>query len=834
MGLVDSAKTEEQRNALWGSFTARWPAEKLSELTLEEYTGVGSQDTFTYWLEAKTEDLGSIWGGSAFKFGVFRRKDQKHATNGAGRAYSADYGWYSKYGDSPAAAFERVRGLICATVQAAKAGDLKGIDSIDLGPAIKWKIAFLYQNRSAPVILPVFKRSFMRAFIGKDTPRRPMSDLQAEVMGRLNGGKLFEFAAHVWKEAGVRLDEGSLTADRAFEYLSERFDPQHETVPADAPSGVLQPMKSMSGFVTETGRELAFERNRQSVCLYLEPGRWEREGIKLVQNYSAQDSRDSNVAMYAPKLREGNPACKVEVQTMAALKALCDEYDRVAVARGEPILNQILFGPPGTGKTFHAVTEALRILDPDYLQRHGSDRAALKKKFDELATQKRVRFVTFHQSFSYEDFVEGIRAVPSAENPGIINYTVERGVFAEICESARLQGSWSDSRMRADARVWKLSIGRRKDARIRQECFRRDEARIGWGDVGDLSNETRPKEQLRAFANESETNQHSLSTFFEGVEVGDIVLCLRSRTSVEAVGIVEGDYEFDDTDNDLWGGYFHKRKVRWLAKDLDVDIRSLNEGSELTQKTIYELKRITAADALRLIPKAERGGDGAVPYVLIIDEINRGNISKVFGELITLLEPSKRTGAREALEVTLPYSKRSFSVPSNVHVIGTMNTADRSLASLDIALRRRFIFVEMAPQPDALVGISIEGVDISSMLTVMNQRIEVLLDRDHALGHAYFLALRENPTLDHLAAVFRRQVLPLLQEYFFEDWERIQWVLNDHRKQSEEHRFVVRPAYQIGELIGHGAGIPTEARQWRINEKAFEHPESFLGIIWAE
>jgi len=347
--------------------------------------------------------------------------------------------------------------------------------------------------------------------------------------------------------------------------------------------------------------------------------------------------------------------------------------------------------------------QALRILDPDYLHRYASDRLLLKRRFDEFVKEKRARIVTFHQSFSYEDFVEGIRATTDAENPEIITYPVERGVFTEICEAARLQGTGSDSSVRADARVWKLSIGRRKDTRIREECFRRGEARIGWGHVGDLSDEERPKEQLESFANEGDTNQHSLKAFSEGVARGDILFCLRSRTSIEAVGIVVGDYEFDQMDSDLWGDFFHKRAVRWLATDLDVDIRSLNNGAALTQKTIYELKRISAADALSLAGKPQSGSSSAMPYVLIIDEINRANVSKVFGELITLLEPSKRAGAAEALEVTLPYSKRSFSVPSNVHVIGTMNTADRSLATLDIALRRRFEFLEMAPQPQALV-----------------------------------------------------------------------------------------------------------------------------------
>jgi 5-methylcytosine-specific restriction protein B len=148
--------------------------------------------------------------------------------------------------------------------------------------------------------------------------------------------------------------------------------------------------------------------------------------------------------------------------------------------------------------------------------------------------------------------------------------------------------------------------------------------------------------------------------------------------------------------------------------------------------------------------------------VLIVDEINRGNISRVFGELITLIETSKREGAEEALEVTLPYSKQRFSVPPNVYLIGTMNTADRSLTGLDIALRRRFRFQEVPPQPDLLKGVVVEGVDIRTLLMVLNQRIEVMLDRDHCLGHSYFLPLKVDKSLTRLELIFSQEIIPLL------------------------------------------------------------------------
>ncbi len=218
------------------------------------------------------------------------------------------------------------------------------------------------------------------------------------------------------------------------------------------------------------------------------------------------------------------------------------------------------------------------------------------------------------------------------------------------------------------------------------------------------------------------------------------------------------------------------------------------------------------------------------PYVLIIDEINRGNVSRVFGELITLIEPDKRDGQSEALSVCLPYSKETFSVPDNVYLIGTMNTADRSLAGLDIALRRRFSFVEMPPRPELLKGINVEGVNIGELLRVMNQRIELLLDRDHCLGHAYFMPLIKMPSLPVLGSIFRNKIIPLLQEYFFEDWQRIHWVLNDHRKPKAEHQFVQQPAPQ-DKLFGEGVNVNEQNRRWTINDAAFGKAEAYQGII---
>jgi 5-methylcytosine-specific restriction protein B len=335
-------------------------------------------------------------------------------------------------------------------------------------------------------------------------------------------------------------------------------------------------------------------------------------------------------------------------------------------------------------------------------------------------------------------------------------------------------------------------------------------------------------------------DRNSLNTLLS-VAVGDVIVCIRSINSVGGIGVVTGEYRHDPSPPEgVSPDYVHVLPVRWLATDIDLDIRAINGGLSFTQKTLYPLDRFKWSELAELMVKsglsvgapALSSAKDELPYVLIIDEINRGNVSRIFGELITLIEPSKRAGAAEALSVTLPYSKKAFSVPGNVFLLGTMNTADRSLAGLDIALRRRFTFKEMASQPDLLRGVVVDGVDAGELLAVMNERIEVLLDRDHTLGHAYFMRLAEpgGNTLAALAQVFRGNVLPLLQEYFFEDWERIALVLNDLRK-PVGRRFVHKPASNLDKLFGTDHALKLSDRRWQIDELAFGFIESYSGIV---
>lgn len=218
-------------------------------------------------------------------------------------------------------------------------------------------------------------------------------------------------------------------------------------------------------------------------------------------------------------------------------------------------------------------------------------------------------------------------------------------------------------------------------------------------------------------------------------------------------------------------------------------------------------------------------------FVFVIDEINRGNISKIFGELITLIEESKRLGEKEEMKLQLPHFKEEFGVPNNVYIIGTMNTADRSIALIDTALRRRFNFIEMMPNPKILEGVKInKELDICKMLETINKRISVLYDREHTIGHAYFISLIENPSLNQLAKIFRNSIIPLLQEYFYEDYEKIQLVLGDNKKSNADYKFIKDKEVIEKDIFKGQTDIDIVEKEYEINQEAFSNLQSYIEI----
>jgi len=428
-------------------------------------------------------------------------------------------------------------------------------------------------------------------------------------------------------------------------------------------------------------------------------------------------------------------------------------------------LNQILYGPPGTGKTYRVVSEAVRFIDPVFYAAHEDNtpdnREQLVSRYRELRERGQVEFVTFHQTFGYEEFVEGLRAEVIE---GQLSYHVEPGVFRKICERA-------------------------------QEV-------------------------------------HTLDALDEAIEALKLE-CAEQPVQMKTASGKAFSVLYKD-------GKTFRIKPASSAEDADYpasieNIRKLYKGVPKTQlyNPSYVQGILDYLQEQHDVPAFDAESEGkADKYVLIIDEINRGNISKILGELITLIEPSKRQGNSEAIPVRLPYSGEMLIVPNNLYIIGTMNTADRSLALLDTALRRRFDFIEVRPDPSVLGTVTTEQGDLSlaKLLQAMNERITVLYDREHTIGHAYLIEMLEDPSLERLGAIFEKRIIPLLQEYFFEDWEKIRIVLGDTEKSDDSLIFIRRDGAESvpwsASTNGYGAGDVS----YQVNTVALSNIDAYKGI----
>ncbi|HFN3269239.1 TPA: AAA family ATPase [Campylobacter jejuni] len=428
-------------------------------------------------------------------------------------------------------------------------------------------------------------------------------------------------------------------------------------------------------------------------------------------------------------------------------------------------LNQILYGPPGTGKTYHTIDKALEILGENL-----ESRDEKKAKFDEYVKNGQIVFTTFHQSYGYEEFIEGIKPDLDKQNENEnsqIRYKIKDGIFKKLYKKAlyKEQKSKNDTLISNYSSVWKISLG--YNASLREECFKENKICIGWNEI--------PKNMGDEFLKLGNNDKNTINSFKNEMQLGDLVCVFNSLKTIKGIGIIKSDVKYTQQ-----GEYQTYREVEWISKDDEVNIYELNDNINLTQKTVYKLWRISPnilLDKISNVKNLELIQDNTKePFIIIIDEINRGNVSKIFGELITLIEPSKRIGEKEELKVTLPYSGEKFGVPKNVYIIGTMNTADRSITSLDTALRRRFEFVEMMPDVSKL-SMDCEGINLQELLKAINTRIEYLLDREKTIGHAFFIGV-EN--LNDLKSIFQNKIIPLLQEYFYNDYALINEVLNDN------------------------------------------------------
>jgi 5-methylcytosine-specific restriction protein B len=514
------------------------------------------------------------------------------------------------------------------------------------------------------------------------------------------------------------------------------------------------------------------------------------------------------------------------------------EADTVTDTRKAPspsAVNLILYGPPGTGKTYKTAWEAVRLClgDEAAAVLNGQDsRAELMSTYRNLVSEGRIEFVTFHQSMSYEEFIEGLQPTTdqSEDRSASTGFRLEPvpGIFRRISERAEkgVPTVQRENVVSLDGRqVFKMSIARANVAAedyLFEEAISEGHTLLGWedidfsddrfADVDDILEACRTQGEREGEATLQSGQVSQVDVFRNQLEVGDIIVVTKGNSLFRAIGEVTGEYQYRQRDNRK---YCHRRSVRWLWVDRDgVPASEIYDGN-FTMRSIYALNR-ARLDTVALESYMNSGGEPvkreARPHVLIIDEINRANISKVFGELITLLESDKRLGMDNEIRLTLPYSKKSFGVPQNLHVIGTMNTADRSIALLDTALRRRFSFKELMPDPSVLSD-NVEGVDLQKLLSTINERIEYLFDREHQIGHAYFTSCQ---TRSDIESVMRDKVIPLLAEYFYEDWSKVAAVLGDSAHGPARFLDANRIAVPGGMSEGD---FSSEKLRWRVKDK---------------
>lgn len=645
MGL--SAQELSEKRALFLEFQKRWSLERVKNMTLGEYTGIGqNRDDFTYWIEYKLDLLNKR---NPTKFGIWKNNNEEKQTNRA--SYNGDYGWFNSLKEkTPQQAFEKMKSYIVRLIRLSQGNHLDEIDEIVnieklIGYVCAWKIAFCYQNINDMRILCIFSKNILQNIAKGESLGENLST--AQIYQKLLSDKTYTLEM----------------------MMEEKFTP-------------------------------------------------------LWKKYNNQKQ----------KMQESNNSSQNNLQDSK---------------KNQIPLNQILYGPPGTGKTYQTIDRALEILESyGQIDSIPDDRDERKRIFDEYKFDKdkangQIAFITFHQNFSYEEFVEGIK--PDIKNSENMIYELQNGIFKVICEKARTNyQEYQESN---------------KESKDRQQV------------------DTQELFQAYALSLKQDVDEGKKLDFCDSSKIKICSINLKNNGEVKSISIgTNAESALQSLTQEIILRDYQDFKSGIIKDYKDIkptyESKSPWHGNAIYYFELY--KKLQEFEQKEFKPQIISKEQAKLkPYILIIDEINRGNISKILGELITLIEPSKRIGEDEALEVTLPYSQESFGVSNNLYIIGTMNTADRSIALLDTALRRRFEFVEMMPKPDILK--SCENVDLKQLLEKMNNRIEFLLDREHTIGHAYFIDVK---TLEDLQAVFAKKIIPLLQEYFYEDYAKIDAVLN--------------------------------------------------------
>lgn len=764
----------KEQHELNKEFLERFPLEKLKDMTLEQYTNLDKSDSFCYWLEFKTKLLGSVAGSTSYKFGIYRY-DQKPKDN-SNCVYDDKYTWWAYLGKTASEAFEKVKKAVVVAAESGRNGNLDDIEAInnEIGPMIKWKIAFIYSNET---LVPYYSFDRLRVIgekmgmtIAKNTT---IADIQRFLINERKGRDIHEYGEkldEIWKEyeAHSKLwmwngDEktfltteircgSSAKGQLKFETYKNKKELSNDYQKAVGNDDVSIPLMYWQFLkeMKEGDIVVVFSTRKENGSQYHLLYGWGRIKSEVLFDYSNENPMSRNVewcssrpsipiidnknknALYMHKI-EGDKTAYI-MNLLKYSKGDGNMIDSNEIDKYIQLLetnkNLILTGAPGTGKTYLAKEIAKQILRID--------------DEDDLQKDKRYGFVQFHPSYDYTDFVEGLR--PVKDSLGNIGFRRQDGIFKAFCKQAILTET-ADAETLSDINdnptVWKVSLGGTYENPTRTDCLDNGYIRIGWHDYGDV-------EDFNDIEEFEFGGKNVLRAFQSGMQIGDLVVSCYSAKEVDAIGVVTGEYEYHAEG----GEYPRYRNVKWLVKGIKENILEINNNKPFTLSTVYKAN-ITAEAALKIVQKYA-GMNLKVPRketaVFIIDEINRGEISKIFGELFFSIDPGYRgvkgrvkTQYQNLIEEGDAF-KEGFYVPENVYIIGTMNDIDRSVESMDFAMRRRFAWAEVTAEESMkmLSGMEYEGEAKKRMQNLNAAILKVRgLGEAYQIGAAYFKKIKD-------------------------------------------------------------------------------------------
>ncbi len=836
----------EELHVLKQNFLDVWPIEKLEQMTLDEYTNLDKESSFCYWLEAKTTTLGSIWGGSAYKFGIYKRKELTSQSFNEKRMSDGQYAWYGKYGKTKEEAFKTVKGIIIKIAKSAQSDKIEVIDNIDLGNAYKWKIAFLYGDYNC---LNIFKLDALNVIASnlnvESSNKTPISKFHRSILSlKSKDIDYFTYVHELWNQYESRLIDvkkdfakwlNTNTFDSYRSYLGNTIndieaklneinsffdDIDFFLVDPNKVNGLVSTIlfllskkeriknpefieydtKNSNGIPKAILGKNNYIKFLKDKFEYITPNYWVFQGSPNIYDITnalrAGQLKSWKVAAHKERIKIGDQVILWKTGTKAGCYALAEVTSEVAIFDEDTMEKKYYMNPSDSSATERVKIKIIRNLvddpiiweqlkdDPIFSEfkagNQGTNFSATAEEYNAILSLTDIKMENTHNNLE-SNTVFPINQIFYGPPGTGKTYFLKSQLFEKYTsKETSISPEQHFNNVVSGCSWWQviavalLDLKRAKVTEIFEHKWVKKKAELS------NSKTIRP-------------------TIWGQLQSHTIAECLYVNVTSRQQPLI-----FSKTEDSYWE--IEMDLVEALVPELYDLQNSVNSYNPDPDKIIRHYDFVTFHQSFAyedfiegikpIIPEIEdeetkdlgytiedgvfknickrAQNDPDNRYAIFIDEINRGNVSAIFGELITLIETDKRKGFKNEMHITLPYSKKIFSVPSNLDIYGTMNTADRSIEALDTALRRRFEFKEMMPNYEVIITEEVGGIKLSEVLETINKRIELLVDRDHTIGHSYFVGVN---TEEKLAKAFNNKIVPLLQEYFYGDYGKIGLVL---------------------------------------------------------